>query len=455
MPGKDAAMPQLTPHPMLVELLEVAAGRDGESAARAHVDAGCVTCARKLKELATVAVGVLEEDAIERELQAPAAAGEPNRGAVYHHAAEGRRRAQEVVAALPGGLPHALALLARERRQPWYGFLLVGVAQGAARHVPSNPARCLQLARALESESERLVSSQPPPARAAAEALLLSCQALHCLGRTPEAREAVHRARAVLRGDFTAGDFEAALCDFFEANCASFERDYENGERLLKTSASVFARFGQEHWVGRALSAYATLLAQKGRNRAALPLFDEAIEKLDPERDTHVVTTALVNKASTLAHLELFDEARTSYARALALARREGLAYSIHVIRNGLAEIDFRRGHLARAFDSFRELAREAREGGFSDDYLFAQLYVAECLARLGREPEMRAAVEELRRERLPFDASPAFEELFTCLDRGDLDARLIAHVREYLDAAGEPGELTAFPYRSIRLVAS
>ena len=67
----------------------------------------------------------------------------------------------------------------------------------------------------------------------------------------------------------------------------------------------------------------------------------------------------------------------------------------------------------------------------------------------------MRAAVEELRRERLPFDRSPAFEELFTCLDRGDLDARLIAHVREYLDAAGEPGERSALPYRSIRLLTS
>jgi hypothetical protein len=85
------------------------------------------------------------------------------------------------------------------------------------------------------------------------------------------------------------------------------------------------------------------------------------------------------------------------------------------------------------------------------EDWLFAQLYVAECLGALGRREEMRAAIRDVRHQRQPFGA-PAFEELFTCLDRGDLDQNLIAHVREYLDGASQPG---AAEYRPLRLSVS
>src|SRR5205823_5835147 len=182
MPREDAAMPEMTAHPMLVELLELASGRDHENGARAHVEAGCVSCARKMKDLATVAVGVLEDSEIERELDAGFATPWPAANGAYRLVAEARGRAEEVLDALRADLPQALALLARDRRAPWYGYLLLATAQGAARNVPSSPARFLQLARALESEAARVGDAMPAPSRVAAEALLLGCQALHCLG---------------------------------------------------------------------------------------------------------------------------------------------------------------------------------------------------------------------------------------------------------------------------------
>ena len=64
----------------------------------------------------------------------------------------------------------------------------------------------------------------------------------------------------------------------------------------------------------------------------------------------------------------------------------------------------------------------------------------------------MATEVEALRRERQesPFAPSPAFGELFMCLDQGMLDADLIAHVREYLQDE-ESG--VKRPYRPLRLV--
>ena len=64
----------------------------------------------------------------------------------------------------------------------------------------------------------------------------------------------------------------------------------------------------------------------------------------------------------------------------------------------------------------------------------------------------MAAEVEALRRERQAnsFAPSPAFGELFVCLDQGMLDADLIAHVREYLQDE-ENGVKRA--YRPLRLV--
>ena len=73
-------------------------------------------------------------------------------------------------------------------------------------------------------------------------------------------------------------------------------------------------------------------------------------------------------------------------------------------------------------------------------EQLFAELYVAECLGRLGRDEKMADTIIALRVERKanPFAPSPAMEELFACLDRGILDVDLVAHVRSYLAGRGQ-----------------
>jgi tetratricopeptide (TPR) repeat protein len=164
------------------------------------------------------------------------------------------------------------------------------------------------------------------------------------------------------------------------------------------------------------------------------------------------MTMALINRGTALSRLSRFDEARAAYARALGLVRKHAFSAQLHIVRNGLAELDFRRGQYQRALNAFSVLARDAEKAGYDVDVVFARLYVAECLGRLGFVERMADEVTSLRQDKKahPFAASPAMEELFSCLDQGALDADLVGHVRRYLEDT-ENG--IQRPYRRLRLV--
>ncbi len=151
--------------------------------------------------------------------------------------------------------------------------------------------------------------------------------------------------------------------------------------------------------------------------------------------------------------LERFDAARASFARALGLARKLDARAVVQNIRNGLAELDFRRGQYDRALRAFAELTREAAAAGWDMEALFARLYVAECLGRLGHEEDMVEEIVAVRIERRAnrFAPSPAMEELFECLDLGMLDADLVAHVRSYLQDEANGVQRA---YRPLRLAS-
>jgi hypothetical protein len=117
------------------------------------------------------------------------------------------------------------------------------------------------------------------------------------------------------------------------------------------------------------------------------------------------------------------------------------------MIRLGLADIEFRRGDYPRALSSWRKLALVAERSGWEDDAVFARLYEAEILGRLGRDEEMRAVVEGLRAARRGGD-EPAIGDLFSCLDAGELATGVVAHVREQLE---RPANVVYVPFRRAR----
>jgi tetratricopeptide (TPR) repeat protein len=440
-------------HPELVDLLAVACGREAYGDDVGPHVLTCQDCSATLTELSDLAEPVAidaELDTDLADLNASAFVAGP--AASLHPVDVARRRIDQLLEPTSIDVDEVCAEIAGLRGDPSFGHFLLLLCQRVAPRVPRDPAGILRLAQAVESEASFHTGEVPNPQLVRAEALLLASSARLHLGENAGARADAVQARSLAAG-LPGAHLTIAVADTYEANAASFLRDYEAAGPLLRTALKTFAAYGQDHWVGRVLLTQATLVAQRGENAESLPLFDEALKRLDPHLDTNVVVAALVNKASTLSHLDRVDEARAAYARALQSALRFRIDYAVQVIRNGLAEIDFKRGDLARALTSFRRLAARAKEAGYSEDYAFAQLYVAECLGRLGREPEMRSTLLALQHDRgsNAFSASPAFDELFTCLDRGELDAGLVAHVREYLEAcaAGESA-----PYRPLRLRA-
>jgi tetratricopeptide (TPR) repeat protein len=343
--------------------------------------------------------------------------------------------------------------------KPARAFALLYAAQKGGPLVGVDPKAALGLARAIRAEAATLPESDldaraatPAPRQAVqAEAYLLESQALLLMGDTRGSRDAVAAARPLFAESGDLG-FGGALCDYYEGEAASFGRDYTGAEQLIQSASRTFEEFGQDHFLAKAEAAIGTVLENRGDHAAAISCFDRAIARFDAERDARALTMTLNNRANSLARLDRFDEARASYAKALNIALRHDYTSHLRYIRAGLAELDFLRGQFSRALRAFREIAAESATNGSPADVLFARLYVAECLGRTGRHAAMEAEIEALRHDRkqTAFSPSPALGELFVCLDQGTIDADLVAHVREYLEAAENGVERT---YQPLRLV--
>jgi tetratricopeptide (TPR) repeat protein len=474
-------MPRLVTaeHPSETDLLNLATGREpGEAtvAAREHVDGGCRVCARRLHDLAHLVSAVKEEHAFDAILESEVVPELPRQAMgrtlpfvrpnarvsvedIYRLSQAAEKPAELILQAARAGADELAAALRSLDGKPYRGFALLYAAQKADKLVAEDPNKALTLARLLSEEAATLQAanskeriSTPAPRQAVqAEATILRSHALLQIGEADSALAAIGPAREFFRQSGDLG-FGQALCDYYEGQAAGFAKDYGSAEKKLKRALSSFAEFGQDHLVARAEAALGTLCLQRGDDLRALSRLDRAMQAFDPERDAQPLAMTLNNRANALARLERFDEARAGFARALNLARKHGFTSIVFFVRNGLAELDFRRARYQQALRAFSEIAREAAATGSPMEVLFARLHVAECLGHLGDLNAMAAEVDGIRRDRRDsrFSPSPALGELFVCLDQGTIDADLIAYVREYIQDE-ENGVKRV--YRPLRLV--
>jgi tetratricopeptide (TPR) repeat protein len=241
------------------------------------------------------------------------------------------------------------------------------------------------------------------------------------------------------------------LADFFEGSAASFDSDSKDAWKLLRRAHSEFLLYGQENWQGRAESAIGALLSNRGRAIPALGFFESALRNLHPEKDGPTYTSMLVNRAYALVRLSRFDAAKATYAKALLMARRLDIKVGILTIRYGLASIELLKGNTLRAFNSFVRLSADAE--GIAQRVLSADLRVAECLGRLGREEEMLERVERLRAsaDAASVESDPALRELFAFADDHSVSHELLAHMARFAEARDRGARV---PYKPFRLVA-
>ncbi len=434
-------------HPEEVELLALELGRNepGSAEVALHV-AACRVCARRKTALRRLAAGMEEASSLDA-LLAPSNERTPRPSGT----AAARERLRELSAASDEAEARARRLLdaARESDGALEAELLRGdageaallglvyAAQGGSHLVAADPHRALALARALSSRAGELPAEGLIPShRLAAEASLLESQALLDIGRLGEARAAAREARASFEAS---GDepFDRALCGYYEGTAAAFQGEFAFAERELKHAARIFAAFEQETWTARAEAALGTLYVQRGNPARAIPLLESALERMGEAEDAYARAAIEINLAVALAHAGSFGKSRAAFAQALADARRHGLAYLIFGIRLGLAELDFLKGETARALAAFDTLAAEADQWQLEEDRVFARLYAAECVGRLSRTDELVARLKELRSfvTVATLGGVPAWEELASRLDRGDVEDDLLGRVQACLGA--------------------
>ena len=471
-------MPRLVTasHPSEADLLNLAAGRQAEGLeeCRRHLETGCRLCEVRLSELAELVESVREEEAFNAILEADDLPAVPEFGGqklefrkpapqledIYRLAQSAERLAEGILAAARAGDAELDAALRALYGNPARGFTLLYACQKGNAFVVQDPLRARELARAVFEEAKSLMDAStearlatPAPRETVqAEAKLLESQAQNQLGYAVEARIAAADAREFFRASGDVG-FGFALADYYEGSAASFAKDYVAGERLLKKALKVFAEFGQDNLMARAQGMLGLLYLHRGDETRALTYFDHAIGLFDPIEDARFLTGSLINRALALLRLRRLDEARPTYARALSLVRKHQLTSYLGAIRSGLAQVDIQCQEYGRALRAFQELSREERAAGWTQQAFISDLYVAECLGRLGRDEQMAEAIISLRIQRRtsPFSASPAMEELFSCLDQGALNADLVAHVRAYLQ---EEANGTQREYRPLRIAS-
>ncbi len=433
-----------TPHPAEADLLGLEMGRNelGAAAAALHV-AVCRVCTRRQAALARLVGGIETASALDDFLSSSATDERPggtsartDRLQTLSVAAEAADQTARRIVESARASDDALAARLAETGDSDAGRLgLLYAAQTAARLAAAEPHRALALARALAARAETLPASGFVPAnRLAAEASILASQALLNIGRLAEARAAAHAARVAFA---SCGDepFDRAVCAYFEGSAAGFQADFAFAERELKLAARIFASYEQETWTARAQGALAGVYIQRGNPARAIPFLESTIEGLHGPDDAHVRTAAEINLGRALALVGAYDRSRAVFAQALADARRHDLGNLVFAVRIGLAELDLLRGETTRALAAFDTLAAEADRMNLEEDRVFTRLYAAECLGRLSRTHELLRRLEELRSfvtvETLA--GVPAWEELASCLDRGDIEKGLLDRVRACL----------------------
>ena len=370
---------------------------------------------------------------------------------------DGMELAERIVTALSESTEAARRAIAGMENDLARGLAYVYACQMAIQGVPKDPARSLSLSELLAQAAQGL-----PYARRKGRRQPVSCEQLHgetgllaahaltWLDRPKEAREAATLSRASFA---QAGEdsFALALCDYYEGSAATFSGELGEAMALLKRALMGFTAYAQGNWSARADAALGVVLSRKGRERHALWHYERALSGLSLEEDAAPHAATLFNSAFSLVRLGRLSEAKTRYARALLLVRRHSLSHMLYPIRHGLATVELRKGNHERALSLFEALAHDARAAGLNERYLTAELHVAECLGRVGREGEMRERIDALRTLAGPSAASGSLLDLFSQLDAGELTAGHVAHVAAYVEEVARGAVAT---YRPLRLLA-
>ncbi|HEY0158994.1 MAG TPA: tetratricopeptide repeat protein [Thermoanaerobaculia bacterium] len=350
---------------------------------------------------------------------------------------EERAAARELLAPLLVSPEAFAAAIAEDPRYHSRG--VVDVLSEAARPLRNTqPLLALSAADAAVSIAAKLVKAEECGPRTAGTAHVERAWALFFVGRYRDAEEALREADLAFDEDPQATDWDRAHASLARANVYVETHRLEEASEEALSAAAAFDSFGDEkYYLAASLVEGGVRLMQRDY-RGGARLLDRLATQAARTGDRLHVARARQTAGNCYIELGDYDKARDYFYEALAIWDELGLEterlrtnWSIGVLAKATGDLD-------GAIERIDEARRAFEALGVVNDAAIARLDLAEVLILAGRSSEvtdvLRNVVVSFTSEGVMRNAAIALAYLREAVDADAVEARLVRHVRAYLE---------------------
>lgn len=316
---------------------------------------------------------------------------------------------------------------------------IVGVLGEASRTLRNTqPQFAVSVAHAAVAIANELTKNEACPSRVLGRTYVDYAWTLFFVGRYREVEDALLRAEAAFDDDPIATDWDRAHGAVVRAN--TFVELHRLDEASVEAlwAASAFQAFGDSRYFLIASLIEGGILFMRREYRAAADLLDQLA--VEAGRIGDRLTVARARQTAGNCYIELREHAKAAdyFREALTVWDELGLEtervrtnWSLGVLHKSMGDLD---GAIQRVDQSRRGF--EAL--GVVNDAALARLDLAELLLLAERAEEvpdlLRDVVVSFTNEGIMQNAKLALAYLREAVEAGAIEARMVRHVRDYLE---------------------
>lgn len=322
---------------------------------------------------------------------------------------------------------------------------VIDVLNEAARPLRNTqPLLALAAADAAVAIATKLAAVDECSQRILGTAHVERAWALFFIGRYRETEEALRQADVAFDADPRATDWDRAHASLVRANVFVETHRLEEASEEALSAAAVFDSFGDEKWYLASSLVEGGIRLMQRDYRGGARVLDRLAKEAARLGDRLHLARARQTAGNCYIELGEYQKAGDYFSEALAIwdelgfeTERVRTNWSLGVLSKAAGDLD---GAIARIDD-----ARRAFElMGVVNDAALARLELAEILLLAERADEvpdlLRDVVVSFTSEGVMRNASIALAYLREAVEAGAIEARLVRHVRQYLEELpGDP----------------
>ena len=261
----------------------------------------------------------------------------------------------------------------------------------------------------------------------------------------PAAEEAFLNARARLK-EGTGDSLEMAILLDLRASLRRAQRRFDESLRMLGRAVKIFLGAGERHRAGRSLVNMSTVHYHASDPALGIPLLQQALELIDPEREPRLLLCARHNLVFHHAELGHFQEAQKLYREARPLYRsfnepwvQNRRSWVRGKIAHGLGQLKLAETRFLAARDGFLQ-------EGVPYDTALVSLELALLYAEQGRTAELKRLAAEMvpifSSRQIHREALAALTFLRQAVEAEEASLEVLGRVADFLRKAEHDPEL-------------